>query len=58
MKNRHAVRSVETDVLRIAYVEHRPTMSLPVILSHGFPYDVHSKVAIFVDRCQRLSTSN
>ena len=44
--NEHAVRSVETDVLRIAYVEHGPTDGWPLILSHGFPYDVHSKVAI------------
>ena len=40
--NEHAVRSVETDMLRIAYVEHGPTDGWPVILSHGFPYDVHS----------------
>jgi hypothetical protein len=40
--NEQAVRSVETDVLRIAYVEHGPTDGWPVILSHGFPYDVHS----------------
>jgi len=26
----------------IAYVEHGPTNGWPVILSHGFPYDVHS----------------
>ena len=36
------MRSVETDVLRIAYVEHGPTDGWPVILSHGFPYDVHA----------------
>lgn len=36
------VRSVETDVLRIAYVEHGPIDGWPVILSHGFPYDVHA----------------
>jgi len=40
--NEHALRSVETDVLRIAYVDHGPTDGWPVILSHGFPYDVHS----------------
>ena len=33
---------VETDVLRIAYVEHGPADGWPVILSHGFPYDVHA----------------
>jgi len=36
------VRSVETDILRIAYVEHGPTDGWPVILSHGFPYDVYA----------------
>jgi pimeloyl-ACP methyl ester carboxylesterase len=36
------VKSVETDVLRIAYVEYGPTDGWPVILSHGFPYDVHA----------------
>jgi pimeloyl-ACP methyl ester carboxylesterase len=40
--NEHAVRSVETDVLSIAYVEHGPSDGWPVILSHGFPYDVHA----------------
>jgi len=36
------VKSVETDVLRIAYLEHGPGDGWPVILSHGFPYDVHA----------------
>src|ERR1700751_3981892 len=36
------VRSVQTDALWIAYVEHGPTNGWPVILSHGFPYDVHA----------------
>jgi pimeloyl-ACP methyl ester carboxylesterase len=36
------VKSVETAVLRIAYVEHGPSDGWPVILSHGFPYDVHA----------------
>jgi pimeloyl-ACP methyl ester carboxylesterase len=36
------VRSVETDSLRIAYAEHGPADGWPVILSHGFPYDVHA----------------
>jgi pimeloyl-ACP methyl ester carboxylesterase len=34
------VRSVETAALWIAYVERGPTNGWPVILSHGFPYDV------------------
>ena len=36
------VKSVETDVLRIAYVEQGSSEGWPVILSHGFPYDVHA----------------
>lgn len=34
--------SVETDALRVVYVEHGPPDGWPVILSHGFPYDVHA----------------
>lgn len=33
---------VETDVLRIGYEEHGPEGGFPVILLHGFPYDVRS----------------
>jgi pimeloyl-ACP methyl ester carboxylesterase len=40
--NEQPVRRVETDTLRIAYVEHGPAGGWPVILSHGFPYDVHA----------------
>jgi pimeloyl-ACP methyl ester carboxylesterase len=40
--NEQPVRSVETDTLQIAYVEHGPTNGWSVILSHGFPYDVHA----------------
>ena len=40
--NEQPVRSVETDTLRIAYIEHGPGNGWPVILSHGFPYDVHA----------------
>ncbi|MGA0531036.1 alpha/beta fold hydrolase [Hansschlegelia sp. KR7-227] len=36
------IRSVETDALRIAYVERGPATGWPVILSHGFPYDIHA----------------
>jgi pimeloyl-ACP methyl ester carboxylesterase len=34
--------TVETDTLRIAYIEQGPRDGWPVILSHGFPYDVHA----------------
>jgi len=40
--NEHTVKNVETDDLRIAYIEYGPTDGWPVILSHGFPYDVHA----------------
>jgi pimeloyl-ACP methyl ester carboxylesterase len=33
---------VETASLRIGYVERGPKHGWPVILSHGFPYDVHA----------------
>jgi len=38
----HPIKSVHTDSLRIAYVERGPADGWPVILSHGFPYDVHA----------------
>ena len=37
-----AVKSVSTDTLRIAYIEVGPADGGAVILSHGFPYDVHA----------------
>ena len=37
-----SIRNVETENLRIAYVEHGRPDGWPVILSHGFPYDVHA----------------
>jgi len=35
-------RTIRTDVLDIAYEEHGPPDGAPVILLHGFPYDVHA----------------
>ncbi|MGY3231886.1 pimeloyl-ACP methyl ester carboxylesterase [Luteibacter sp. HA06] len=35
------MKNVDTPVLSIAYEEHGPGDGWPVILSHGFPYDVH-----------------
>ena len=47
-----SVRSVETAVLRIAYVQHGSTNGWPVILAHGFPYDAHAfdEVALILVR--------
>jgi len=36
------VKSIETETLRIAFVEHGAAEGWPVILSHGFPYDIHA----------------
>ena len=36
------VKTVQTEVLEIAYEEHGPAEGFPVILMHGFPYDVRS----------------
>ena len=40
--NDRTVRSLKTDILQIAYVDQGPNDGWPVILSHGFPYDVHA----------------
>lgn len=40
--NELSIRNVETESLRIAYLEHGRPDGWPVILSHGFPYDVHA----------------
>ena len=36
------MRHVSTDVLDIAYLEYGPADGTPVVLLHGFPYDVRS----------------
>ena len=35
-------KSIRTDVLDVAYEEHGPPDGAPVILLHGFPYDVRA----------------
>ena len=40
--NEQPLKRVDTASLRIAYVEYGPADGWPVILSHGFPYDVHA----------------
>jgi len=46
------VRTTETQSLRLAYLEDGPADGWPVILSHGFPYDVHAfeEVALILGR--------
>src|SRR4051794_12130646 len=41
-----SVRRVSTPTLDVAYVEQGPTDGEPVLLLHGFPYDVHSYVDV------------
>ncbi|HAI15355.1 MAG TPA: alpha/beta hydrolase, partial [Gammaproteobacteria bacterium] len=36
------VKMVQTPVLNIGYEEHGPEDGFPIILLHGFPYDVRS----------------
>src|SRR5919197_5814856 len=52
------LKRINTDVLEIAYTERGPADGPPVILLHGFPYDVHAydEVAppLAADRCRVL----
>jgi pimeloyl-ACP methyl ester carboxylesterase len=41
-----AVRQVQTDTLDIGYHEAGPENGRPIILLHGFPYDIHSYVEV------------
>ncbi|HEX5201466.1 alpha/beta hydrolase [Paractinoplanes rhizophilus] len=36
------IRRVTTDLLEVAYHEAGPAGGRPVVLLHGFPYDIHS----------------
>ncbi|KAH6989746.1 Alpha/Beta hydrolase protein [Ilyonectria sp. MPI-CAGE-AT-0026] len=36
------LKTIRTPTLEIGYYEHGPTSGWPVVLSHGFPYDIHS----------------
>lgn len=40
--NEQPLKTIETETLLIAYIEYGPSDGWPVILSHGFPYDVHA----------------
>lgn len=41
-----ALRSIDAGLLDIAYVEMGPATGRPVILLHGWPYDIHSFVDV------------
>src|SRR3954454_19998399 len=40
------IRHVRTDLLDVAYHEAGPAGGQPVVLLHGFPYDIHSYVDV------------
>ncbi|KRC25561.1 alpha/beta fold hydrolase [Acidovorax sp. Root219] len=42
MKRMEPLRHVRAGVLDIAYFEQGPTAGPPVVVMHGFPYDIHS----------------
>src|SRR5215831_10067912 len=52
------LKRIRTDVLEIAYDEHGHADGAPVILMHGFPYDVHTydevAPALAADGCRVL----
>jgi pimeloyl-ACP methyl ester carboxylesterase len=48
-----AVKQIDAGVLNIGYVEQGPVGGTPVILLHGWPYDIHA----FVDVAPRLAAA-
>ena len=36
------MQTIKTDTLEIAYFEHGSPEGWPVVLNHGFPYDIHA----------------
>jgi len=40
------VKQIDAGVLNVGYVEAGPSHGQPVILMHGFPYDIHSYVEV------------
>lgn len=51
METLNAIRHVKAGVLDVAYHEEGPADGPPVVLMHGFPYDIHS----YVDVAPRLA---
>ncbi|VTU15766.1 Fluoroacetate dehalogenase [Variovorax sp. SRS16] len=42
MKTMQALRTIKAGVLEITYAEEGPANGPPVLLMHGFPYDIHA----------------
>jgi pimeloyl-ACP methyl ester carboxylesterase len=41
-----ALKQIEAGVLNVSYAEAGPTDGLPVLLLHGWPYDIYSYVEL------------
>src|SRR5690242_8582823 len=48
-----AVKQINAGLLNVGYVEAGPADGKPVILMHGWPYDIHA----FVDVAPRLASA-
>jgi len=46
MKTMQPLKKIEAGVLEVAYYEAGPSDGSPVLLMHGFPYDIHSYVDV------------
>jgi pimeloyl-ACP methyl ester carboxylesterase len=46
METLQPLRTIEAGVLEVAYYEAGPADGPPVLLMHGFPYDIHSYVEV------------
>ena len=42
MNRMEPLRTIEAGVLEVAYYEAGPANGPPVLLMHGFPYDIHT----------------
>jgi len=52
-KESHAVKVIRAGVLEVGYIEQGSSNGWPVVLSHGFPYDIHAydDVAPLLSEC-------
>jgi len=46
MKSMQPLRSIQAGVLDVAYFEAGPASGPPVLLMHGFPYDIHAYAGV------------
>ena len=46
------VKTIDTGVLAVGYLEYGPASGWPCIMGHGFPYDAHAYAGC-TDPCAR-----